>query len=104
MNGRAADGGVKIDDGVSYCVAACWAGGIDNEDQWHVGSLSLQANGVPSRGPAKIVMLRERSDALRWRLGRTRNCNFAVQICRDQVIHKLSTVPNSGADRISQAK
>ena len=94
MRGRVAIGGVKIYDGVSYCAAAYWAGVIDNEDQWHVGSLSLQANGVPSRGPAKIVLLRGRSDALRWRLGRTRNCNFAVRICRDQVIHKLSTALN----------
>jgi len=30
MNGRVAIGGVKIDDGVSYCAAACWAGVIDS--------------------------------------------------------------------------
>jgi hypothetical protein len=52
MNGRVADGGVKIDDGVSYSTAACRAGVIDSEV--HVGSLSLEANGVPSRGSAKI--------------------------------------------------
>jgi len=39
VRGRVAIGGVKIDDGVFYRVAACWAGGIDIEDQWHVGSL-----------------------------------------------------------------
>ena len=50
MNGRVAIGGVKIDDSVSYYVAAYWAGVIDNEVQCHVGSLSLWANGVPSRG------------------------------------------------------
>ena len=41
MNGRVADGRVKIDDGVSYRAAACWAGVVDSEV--HVRSLSLQA-------------------------------------------------------------
>ena len=31
MDGCVSIGGVKIDDGVSYCAAACWAGAIDNE-------------------------------------------------------------------------
>ena len=83
MRGRITIGGVKIDDSVSYCAAASWAGVIDNEVQWHVDSLSLWANGVPSRGSAKILMLRGRSDALRWRPGRTGNYNFAVRISTD---------------------
>jgi hypothetical protein len=94
VNGRVAIGGVKIDDSLSYCAAAYWADVIDNEVQWHVGSLSLQAIGVPSRGSAKTVMLRGRSDTLQWRLDRTRIYNFAVQICRDQVIHKLAAALN----------
>lgn len=51
MNGRIAVSRVKIDESVSYCVAACWAGVIDNEV--HVSSLSLQANGGRSKGSAK---------------------------------------------------
>jgi hypothetical protein len=41
VDGRVAVGGMKIDDSVSYCAAACWAGVIDNEGQRHVTSLSL---------------------------------------------------------------
>jgi hypothetical protein len=82
MNGRVADGRVKIDDGVSYSTAACRAGVIDSEV--HVGSLSLEANGGPSRGSAKIVMLRGRSGALRWRLNRTTESGLCRAICRDR--------------------
>ena len=93
VNGRVVVGGVKIDDSESYGAAAFWAGVTDSEVQRHVSSLSLQANGGHSKGSAKIVMLRRRSDTLRWRLSRTGNYNFAVRICRDrwssypQIIH-----------------
>jgi hypothetical protein len=90
VNGRVAFGGVKTDDGASYRAAACWADAIDNEVQRHGSFLSLQANGGPSRESAKIVLLRGRSGALRWRLSRTQNCNFAMRICRDRWV-KLST-------------
>jgi hypothetical protein len=66
MDGCVSVGGVKIDDSVSYGAAACWAGVIDNEI--HVNFLSLWANGGHSKGSAKIVMLRERTDTLRWHL------------------------------------
>jgi hypothetical protein len=81
VNGRVADGRVKIDDGVSYGAAACRADVIDGEV--HVRFLSLQANGGPSRGSAKIVMLLERSGALPWRLNRTTESRPYRAICRD---------------------
>jgi hypothetical protein len=90
MNGRVAVGGVKIDYSASYRAAACWADVIHSEVQRHVSSLSLKANGGPSKGSLKIMMLRGRTDTLQWRLSGTQYCNFAVRICRDrgQVIHR----------------
>jgi hypothetical protein len=41
MDGCVAVGGVKIDDSVSYCAAACWAGVIDNEVQRHLSFPSV---------------------------------------------------------------
>src|SRR5450631_1013965 len=81
MDGCVSVGGVKIDDSVSYAAAACWAGVIDNEN--HINSLSLWANGGHSKGSAKIVMLRGRTDTLRWRLDRTEHrktlsCNLST--------------------------
>ena len=93
MDGCVSVGGVKIDDSVSYAAAACWAGVIDNEN--HVNSLSLWANGGHSKGSAKIVMLRGRTDTLRWRLDRTEYAKLCPAICRHlrgrlpQVIHRL---------------
>jgi hypothetical protein len=43
--------------------------------------------GGHSKGSAKIVMLRGRTDALRWRLNRTEYFNFAVRICRDPLVN-----------------
>jgi hypothetical protein len=57
MDGCVSVGGVKIDDSVSYCAAACWAGVIEDEVQSPVNSLSLYSNGGHSKGSAKIVML-----------------------------------------------
>jgi hypothetical protein len=102
VNGRVAVGGVKIDHSESYCAAAFWAGVIDIEVQRHVSSLSLQANGGHSKGSAKIVMLRRRSDTLRWRLSRTANQNFArASLSRPFV--KLSTDIHSPSTDISTA-
>jgi hypothetical protein len=93
VNGRVAVGGVKIDHSESYCAAAFWAGVIDIEVQRHVSSLSLQANGGHSKGSAEIVMLRRRSDTLRWRLSRTANQNFAARVCRDRLSSYPQVIP-----------
>jgi hypothetical protein len=62
-------GGMNIDDSASYCAAACWADDIDNEVQGHVSFLSLEGERRDTqKGPLKIVMLRGRTGALRWRL------------------------------------
>ena len=93
MDGCVSVGRVKIDDSVSYGAAACWAGVIDNEI--HVNFLSLWANGGHSKGSAKIVMLRGRTDTLRWHLNRTEQSKLCPAICRhlrvrySQVIHRL---------------
>src|SRR5450631_1320261 len=98
MGGCVSVGGVKIDDSVSYAAAACCAGVIDNEN--HVNSLSLWANGGHSKGSAKIVMLRGRTDTLRWRLNRTKCSKLRPAICRHlpvrypQVIHRLPPASN----------
>jgi hypothetical protein len=97
MEGCVSVGGVKIDDSVSYCAAACWAGVLDNEI--HVSSLSLQANGGRSKGSAKDVMSRGRTDALRWRLNST-DPNTATLPCefvetRWVKYPQLSTASNS---------
>jgi len=90
--------GVKIDDSVPYGAAACWAGVIDNEI--HLNFLSLWANGGHSKGSAKIVMLRGRTDTLRWHLNRTEYCKLCPAICRrfwgryPQIIHRLPTASN----------
>jgi hypothetical protein len=82
---------VKIDHCASDCAAAFRAGVVDIEVQRHVSSLSLQANGGHSKGSAEIVMLRRRSDTLRWRLSRNRESH--LRTCRDrwssypQIIH-----------------
>ena len=95
MNGRIAVGGVKIDESVSYCAAACWAGVIDIEV--HVSSLSLQANEGRSKGSAKecdVARMHGRL-AMASQLNRPEYCNFAVRICRDPlgqispVIHSI---------------
>jgi hypothetical protein len=99
MDGCVSIGGVKIDDGVSYYAAACWAGAIDNEI--HVNFLSLWANGGHSKGSVKIVMLRGRTDTLRWHLNRAQQLKLCPAICRHlrvrylQVVHRLSTASNS---------
>jgi len=86
---------MKIDERVSYCAAACWAGVIDNEV--HVSSLSLQANGGRSKGSAKdcdVARMHGRL-AMASQLNRPEYCSFAVRICRDAlsqislVIHSL---------------
>src|SRR5450631_3726057 len=93
MDGYVSVGGVKIDDSVSYVAAACWADVIDNEI--HVNFLSLWANGGLSKGSAKIVMLRGRTDTLRWHLNRSQYSKLRPAICRHlrvrypQVIHRL---------------
>jgi hypothetical protein len=88
MNGRVAIGGVKIDDGVSYSAAACWAGVIDNEVQEHAGFPFALSERRTLKGSAKIVMLRGRSGTLRLRLDRTRSelCRAIRRraICRDR--------------------
>ena len=95
MNGRIAVSGVKIDESVSYCAAACWAGVIDNEV--HVSFLSLEANGGRSKGSAKdcdVARMHGRL-AMASQLNRPEYCNFAVRICRDPlgqispVIHSI---------------
>jgi hypothetical protein len=94
MNGRVADGGVKIDDGVSYGAAACRAGVIDGEV--HVGSPSLQANAGHSKGSAKdcdVARMHGRL-AMASQLNRLEYCNFAVRICRDPLC-KISPVIHS---------
>jgi hypothetical protein len=89
MNGCVSVGGMKIDDSVSYCAAACWACIIDNEIQSHVNSLSLYSNGGHSKRSAKLVMLQGRDGiSIQQNIS-----NFAVQFV-DTVgsdIHKLST-------------
>ena len=70
-------GGMNIDDSASYCADACWADDIDNEVQGHVSFLSLEGERRDTqKGPLKIVMLRGRTDALRWRLNPNRRCNL----------------------------
>ena len=103
MNGRVAVGGVKIDDSVSYCAAACWADVIDSEV--HVGSLSLQANGGHSKGSAKIVKLRRRTapcDGVSVELDiATLPCEFVETVSS---YPQISTPSNSGAGRIRPRK
>jgi hypothetical protein len=79
VNGRAADGRVKIDDGVSYRAAACRAGVVDSEV--HVRSFRSRRRRT-IKGSAKIVMLRGCSGALRWRLNRARESGPCRTICR----------------------
>ena len=83
MNGRVSVGGMKVDDGASYCATACWADVIDNEVQRHVSSLSLQANGGPSKGSAKDCDVARTHGRLAMAPQSNRYCNFAVRICRD---------------------
>jgi hypothetical protein len=74
---------MKIDESVSYCAAACWAGVID--DEVHVSSLSLQERGH-SKGSAKdfdVARMHGRL-AMASQLNQPEYCNFAVRICRDQ--------------------
>ena len=53
--------------------------------------------GGHSKGSAKMVMLRGRTDALRWRLNRTKHESFAVRICRDPLgqLSPISTGSNA---------
>jgi hypothetical protein len=79
------------------CAAACWAGVIDNEV--HVSSLSLQANGGRSKGSAKdcdVARMHGRL-AMASQLNRPEYCNFAVRICRDPLVKypQLFTASNS---------
>src|ERR1019366_5772351 len=90
VNGRVAVGGVKIDDSASYCAAACWGDVIDNEVQRHVSSLSLQANGGPSKGSAKDCDV-----ARTRRLAMAPQSDRVLQLCRANLSRPVgSNIPS----------